>query len=242
MENHLLWGGLPETFEENSEDFHLKYLGDYLQTYLEKDIRSIDTVGDIALFENLMKICAELTGSLRDDTKIVNALTCSRTTLAKYRDYLSATLQYIDIYPFVEVSVKRLIKSPKGYLCNNGLVSYLTGIYNLSILKTTGLIGHRFENWFLNEIQIWMDTHPEWHQVAFWRTTTGVEVDFVVTLGGETVPFEITCATHGLSKKESNLKKFMVNNPKCKLGVICYPGCLSFDNDNRILYLPAWMI
>ena len=92
LENHFLWGGLPETFEEISDGFRLKYLGDYLQTYLEKDIRAIDTISDLYLFENLMKICAELTGSLRDDTKIIDALHCSRVTLSKYRSYLQATL------------------------------------------------------------------------------------------------------------------------------------------------------
>lgn len=242
LETQFLWGGLPETFEEPSERFHLKYLGDYLQTYLEKDIRAVDTISDLILYENVMKICAELTGSLRDDTKIIEALHCSRGTLSKYRDYLQATLQYREIYPAIESSVKRLVKSPKGYLINNGLVSYLTGIHSLSLLKTTGLIGHRFENWFLNEIQTWLDTRPERHQISFWRTSTGLEVDFIVSLAGQIVPFEITSASQGVSKKLKTLKKFMADTPTCKQGVICYLGSLSYDKENRILFLPAWMI
>jgi len=242
LNNHLLWGGLPETFEEKSENSHLKYLGDYLQTYLEKDIRAIDSISDLHLFENLMKICAELTGSLRDDKKITNALHCSRNTLSKYRDYLLATLQYIEIYPYIESSVKRLVKSPKGYLTNNGLVSYLTGIHNLSILQTTGLIGHRLENWFLNEIQTWTDTMAERSQISFWRTAAGAEVDFIATLGAQVIPFEITYNTQAHSKKFNNIKNFMKSTPTCTLGVICYLGSLSYDEEHRILFLPAWMI
>jgi predicted AAA+ superfamily ATPase len=189
-----------------------------------------------------MKICAEQTGSLRDDAKIIAALHCSRVTLSKYRDYLQTTMQYKEIYPVIESSVKRLVKSPKGYLINNGLVSYLTGIHNLSILKNTGLVGHRFENWFLNEIQTWMDTCPERNQISFWRTSTGLEVDFVVSLAGQIVPFEITIASQGVSKKVSTLKKFMAENPKCNLGVICYPGKLCYDEENSILFLPAWIV
>lgn len=242
LDNYLLWGGLPETFYEKTEKAHLKYLGDYLQTYLEKEILALNTVSDLNLFENLIKISAELTGSLRDDKKIIDALHCSRNTLRKYRDYLIATLQYTEVYPFVESTVKRLVKSPKGYLGNNGLISYLTGIYQLPILKTTGLIGHRFENWFLNEVRTWLDTSVERHQITFWRTIGGSEVDFVVTLGAKVIPFEITYAPQIHSKKYNNLKNFLRSVPESHFGVFCYLGPLSYDEENRILFLPAWMI
>jgi len=242
LENHLVWGGLPETFEEKSERAHLRYLGDYLQTYLEKDIRAIETISDLHLYENLMKISAELTGSLRDDKKILDALHCSRDTLSKYRNFLAATLQYTEIYPFVDSSIKRLVKAPKGYLINNGLVSYLTGIHDLSILKTTGHIGHRLENWFLNEIQSWLDTCPERHEITFFRTPAGAEVDFIISLGTKIIPFEISFTTQVLSKKINNLKSFMKSTPECKFGVCCYLGSLSYDEENHILFLPAWMI
>ena len=64
LESHLIWGGLPELSSEASDKGRLRYLGDYLQTYLEKDIRAIDTIGDLQLYKNLIKISAELTGSL----------------------------------------------------------------------------------------------------------------------------------------------------------------------------------
>lgn len=242
LESYLVWGGLPEILDEEGVKSRLKYLGDYLQTYLEKDIRAIDTIGDIHLFQNLMKIIAELTGSIREDKKIIDALSCSRNTLLKYREYLLATLQYTEIYPYIESSIKRLVKSPKGYLINNGLVSYLTGIHDSPILKTTGLIGHRFENWFLNEMQTWLDTKALRHQITFWRTSTGAEVDFIVSLGSQIVPFEVTYSSQINTKKIKNLKSFMQNTPKCSIGIFCYTGPLSFDEKDRILFLPAWMI
>ncbi len=242
LEEHLLWGGLPEVIKEPAEKFRLKYLGDYLQTYLEKDIRSIDAIGDLNLYQNLMKISAELTGSIRDDQKIIEALHCSRATLIKYRNYLLATLQYIELYPYIASTVKRLVKSPKGYLINNGLVSYLTGIYDFPILRTTGIVGHRFENWFLNEIQTWLDTQSERHQIYFWRTAAGAEVDCVVEIGAKVIPFEITYSNQIESKKLNNLKNFMKDEPAAFIGVFIYMGPLSFDQQNRILFLPAWMI
>lgn len=242
LQKHLIWGGLPEVIDASTESSRLKYLGDYLQTYLEKDIRAIDSIGDLHMYQNLMKICAEVTGSIRDDQKIIDALHCSRNTLSKYRDYLLATLQYTELFSYIKSSIKRLVKSPKGYLTNNGLVSYLTGIHDLSILKNTGLIGHRFENWFLNEIQAWLDTQSGNRQIYFWRTAGGAEVDFVVTLGRQVIPFEITYAPQIESKKLNNLKSFMADTPEASIGVFCYMGPLSYNQENRILYLPAWMI
>lgn len=242
LQKHLVWGGLPEVIEALSESARLKYLGDYLQTYLEKDVRAIDSIGDLNMYQNLMKISAEITGSVRDDKKIVDALHCSRNTLLKYRDYLLATLQYIELFPYIKSSIKRLVKSPKGYLINNGLVSYLTGIHDPAILKSTGLIGHRFENWFLNEIQTWLDTKSENRQIYFWRTAGGAEVDFIVTLGRRIIPFEITYASQIDTKKLNNLKGFMASVPEVSIGVFCYMGPLSFDQENRILFLPAWGI
>jgi uncharacterized protein len=242
LHDHLIWGGLPEAIEEPSEQDRLKYLSNYLQTYLEKDIRAIDSISDLNLYQNLMKISAELTGSVRDDTKIIEALHCSKITLSKYRNYLLATLQYNEIFPFIGSSIKRLVKSPKDYLINNGLVSYLTGIYALSTLKTTGLIGHRLENWFLNEVQTWLDTQVQKHTITFWRTGAGAEVDFVVSLGAQVVPFEVTYSDYIDSKKFNNLKGFMKATPQSSLGVFCYMGAPGYDAQNNILFLPCWMM
>ena len=241
LEQQLIWGGLPEAIEEPSDQARLKYLGDYLQTYLEKDIRAIDTIGDLNLYQNLMKISAEQTGSVRDEKKISEALHCSPATVHKYRNYLLATLQYVELFPFIASSIKRLVKSPKGYLTNNGLVSYLTGIHDFSILKTSGLIGHRFENWFLNEILTWLDTKSERHHVEFWRTPWGTEVDFVITLGKHILPFEVTYSAQIEVKKFNNLKSFLKDTPQAEFGIFCYRGPLQYDAENRILFLPAWM-
>ena len=127
-------------------------------------------------------------------------------------------------------------------MVNNGLIRYLTGIHDLSILKTTGIVGHRFENWLLNEMQTWLDTHPERHQISFWRTNAGAEVDFVVTVGRQSIPFKITYSSSIEGKKLNNLKNFMKSTPEANYGVFCYMGPFSFDKENRILFLPAWNV
>ena len=113
-----------------------------MQTYLENDVRAIESISDLSLYQQLMKACAEQTGSLRDDQKLLNALGCSHNTLIKYREYLTATT-HKEVFSYVNSTVKRLVKSPKGYL---------TGIHDYSVLNSTGLLEHRFENCLLKRI------------------------------------------------------------------------------------------
>ena len=242
LDQQLVWGGLPEVLEIEQKKQRLKYLSNYLQTYLEKDIREISTIDDLTLYENLMKVMAEQTGSIKDDQKVINALQCSRNTIQKYQGYLMATWQYVEVEPYIGNTLKRLVKSPKVYLKNNGLISYFTGIIDFLILNQTGLIGHRFENWFLNELNTFMDSLCDFHKIYFWRTHSGQEVDFVVQIGQKIVPFEVTYSTQTIPKKIRNLKAFLKDNHKATFSIYLYRGALKFDKKNKILFMPAWMI
>ena len=192
LQVQLLWGGLPEVLLLSQEHERIEYLRNYLQTYLEKDVRAIATIADLDLYQHLLEISARQTGSLRDDQKILQGLGCARDTLKKYRGFLEATLVYHELHPFISSPLRRLVKSPKGYLLNNGLISYLTGIYDHAVLVKSGLIGYRFENWFLKELQIWLDREVQKNNIYFWRTSGNVEVDFVVERGDGIFPFEVT--------------------------------------------------
>jgi len=242
LTQQLLWGGLPEVLTTSTDDNKRIYLSNYLQTYLEKDVRDIQTITDINLYHQLMETIAEQTGSLRQDTELLKVLGCSRDTLKKYRGILMATLMYTEIYPFIGSSLKRLVKSPKAYLLDNGLISYLTGIDELAVLQKSGLIGHRFESWFLKELQIWLDRETRRSEIYYWRTSNGNEVDFIVQKNPFVYAFEVTYSNRVQDKKIKNLINFMANEPKAKLGFYIYTGEYFYDSKNNICFLPAWAI
>lgn len=238
----LIWGGLPEALFAKQTDLRRHYLANYLQTYLEKDIRAIDTISDLNLYEKLLNIIAEQTGSIRQEKEIIEALGLSRDTLKKYRGFVLATLVYKEVFPFINCSLKRIIKSPKGYLLNNGLISYLTGIDDSQILQKTGLIGHRFENWFLKELQVWLDRDSKRSEIYYWRTSGGIEIDFVVEKKPFVFPFEITYSNRIQDKKVKNLQYFLKEEPKCHMGFYIYMGKFHYDKQSNICFIPAWAI
>ncbi|MFN7098095.1 MAG: ATP-binding protein, partial [Gammaproteobacteria bacterium] len=237
-----IWGGLPEVLVLSDSNERLDYLANYLQTYLEKDVRAITSITDLTLYRHLMDIAAEQTGSVRNDARLLQALGCHRETLAKYRGYLQATLMYQESPPYINTTLKRLVKAPKGYLINNGLVSFLEGIYDLDILIKTGKIGHRLENWFFNEIQVWLNRNPGRHSVHYWRTSAGAEVDFVVSKRPNIYPFEVTYSSFIEPKKVQNLIRFREYEAKTEFAFYIYLGDFKFDHKNKIIFIPAWAV
>lgn len=242
LNHELIWGGLPEMIECADNVEKTTYLSDYLQTYLEKDIREISSISNINLYQNMMELIAEQTGSVRDDTKLVEVLQCSRDTLKKYRGYLLATLMYEEVYPYIKASFKRLVKTPKAYLNNNGLVSYLTNIYDIAILKKSGLIGHRFENCLLKELSICLDRNPGRAKIYFWRTHQGVEIDFVIDMQTMVYPIEVTVSNKIDQKKVKNLQLFLENTNNTPYGIYIYNGEFLYDAEKRIYFIPIWGI
>lgn len=239
---HLVWGGFPELLAIDSDDEKIIYLKNYLQTYLEKDVRAIESITDLNLYRNMMDVFAEQTGSIRDDQRVVHALGCTRDTLKKYRGYLEATLLFQSVYPSIGSSLKRLVKSPKGYLLDNGLVSVLTGISDISILQKTGIIGHRLENWFLNELNTWIARVALPCSIEYWRTTSGTEVDFIVNKKSLVFPFEVTLGSQIDKKKIRSLITFLQQEPKASWGYYVYSGEFLVDEKNKIIFLPTWAI
>lgn len=237
----LCFGGLPEVLQQNNDAMRISYLANYLQTYLEKDVRAITTITDINLYHKLLQIIAQQTGSVRQEKRIADALQCKNETVKKYRGFLEATFLYREIYPFIDSPLKRLTKSPKGYLVDNGLISYLTDINDLNTLVQSGLIGARFENWFLNELQVALAHSPRIADIYFWRTSVGSEVDFIIKRGDKIFPFEVTYGKNPVTKKVNNLSSFLrhANTPA---GFYIYNGDYFYDAQKHIYFIPAWLL
>jgi len=149
---------------------------------------------------------------------------------------------YKEIYPFLKSSVKRLVKSPKGYLVNNGLISLFSGLYDLDLLVKTGLIGHRFENWILKELNIWLGSDPRRSKIYYFRTHAGIAVDFIVDKPPYVLPIEVTMGQRIERKKQKYLLQFMALTKSALVGVYIYNGPYKYDEELRIVYLPAWIV
>lgn len=242
IHDQLIWGGFPEVLELTQEGDRKNYLSSYRQTYLEKDICALDQVGDLKSFNQLLELVASQVSSLRQDKRLYEILGISAVTFKKYLSILESTFIYFELPPFIYSSLRRLVKAPKAYLSDNGLLSYLRGLYDLEVLIKTGSIGAWFENWVIGSIRaIFSQSDSEAH-FFYWRTSGHVEVDLVVQHEGQIIPIEIKYGKEWNPQMIKHLKEFLRQEKQAEYGIVIYQGDYVWNEKDKILFFPVWAL
>jgi hypothetical protein len=178
----LLRGGYPEVLARPRAS--ALWFSSYLQTYLERDVRSIAAVHDLATFRRFLALLASRHGRVVNKTDLAAPLGMSVPGITAWLRILEATHQILIVPPYFENLGKRLIKSPKIYLADSGLACHLLGIDTETELRKSPLLGELFEGFIAAEIlkaQINSGRRPE---IYYFRDQQGLEVDFLVPRKG----------------------------------------------------------
>ena len=186
----FLRGGYPEPFthpERNTSLWH----GSYVETYLERDVRTLRQVGDLTGFRNLLRVLAARTGQLLNLTDIARDLGVAVNTIRAWLSVLEATWQVFVLRPYHANIGKRLVKTPKVYFADVGTLCHLAGLRDPEHAASGPLGGVILETAVLSEIVKSLAHRAMTPQVFFWRTLAGTEVDIVVDVGGKLVPIEV---------------------------------------------------
>ena len=140
-------GGYPELWEKDldTEDF----FSNYISTYLQKDLRQIINVKNLYDFERFMSLLASRVGQLISYNKLASDIGVSSVTIKSWVSVLEASNILYILRPFYKNIGKRLVKSPKVYFIDSGLLCHLIGFRQMTELKTSSLLGGLFENFVL---------------------------------------------------------------------------------------------
>jgi uncharacterized protein len=155
----------------------------YLQTYLERDVRALTAIRDLATFRRFLSLLASRTGQVLNKTDIAAPLGISIPTVSQWLGILEITGQVLLVPPFFENFGKRLIKSPKMYFLDSGLLCHLLGIDNLKALMPSPFSGAIFEGFIASEIVKSQLSSGKRREIYFFRDEQGLEVDFVIPTG-----------------------------------------------------------
>ena len=181
----LLRGGYPDVIARpSSADLWFR---SYIQTYLERDIRAITAVKDLATFRRFIALLATRHGSMLNKTDLSAPLGVSVPTITNWLNILEVTGQILLIQPFYENFGKRLVKSPKVYFTDSGLACHLLGIETQAELNKSPFIGTLFEGFVASEIIKQQVNHGKRKELYYFRDMQGLEVDFVVPQGASTL-------------------------------------------------------
>lgn len=176
-EEYLYSGFYPAVFTRaiDPDDWYASYV----QTYLERDVRSVLQVSDLSLFQKFLKLCAGRVGQVVNLASLGSDCGVSHNTAKAWLSILEASFVIFTVPPYFRNFSKRLIKSPKLYFWDTGLASHLLGLKNSASVTSHYLKGGLFENLIGAEIAKEFYNRGEAFPLYFWRDRSGHEVDFL---------------------------------------------------------------
>jgi len=180
----LLLGGFSEVLARPAG--RQLWFSSYLQTYLERDVRSVTNVRDLTMFRRFLALLASRHGQVLNKTDLAAPLGVSIPTVGDWMHLLEITGQIILVPPYFENFGKRLIKSPKVYWGDSGLACHLLGIRSAAELERSPFLGALFEGFLAAEILKSQVNSGQRRELYYFRDQQGLEVDFLFPdrLGG----------------------------------------------------------
>jgi len=174
----LLRGGYPEAVARPGAA--RLWFSSYVQTYLERDVRAVTAVKDLATFRRFLALVASRHGQVLNKTDFAAPLGVSVPTIAQWLGVLETTAQVLIVPPFYENLGKRLIKSPKVYLADSGLACHLLGIDSAAELAKSPFLGALFEGFIAAEMIKAQTNRGQRPELYYFRDEQGLEVDFLM--------------------------------------------------------------
>jgi predicted AAA+ superfamily ATPase len=201
----ILTGFYPRIYDQKLNP--TQALGDYLATYVERDVRQLAAIKDLGLFEKFVKLCAGRVGQILNINSLANDVGVSHTTARSWLSILEAGYIVYLLPPWFRNISKRLIKSPKLYFYDVGLASYLLGLENELHVSRDPLRGHLFENVAVTEVVKYRFNRGLRSNLSFYRDSGGNEVDMIIEMGPDIFPVEVKAGETITNDTLKSLKK-----------------------------------
>lgn len=188
LQNFWLRGGYPPSWLAETEQASFAWRESFISTHLERDIPSFGIRVPGTTMRRFWQMLAHLHGQLWNASRLAAGFGVSAPTVEHYLGILEATYMIRRLLPLHVNLGKRLVKSPKIYLRDSGLLHALLGVVNLDELSGHPVVGASWEGWVLEQIAQLLG--PQW-QLSFYRTAAGAEIDVVAERGNRMIGFEI---------------------------------------------------
>lgn len=236
LENLMFTGGYPKIYDQDLTA--QQWLSQYFQTYVERDVRELLNIGDLNSFQKFLSLCAGRIGSILNLSSLATDCGISQPTAKAWLSVLNTSFICYTLQPHFKNFSKRLIKSPKLYFYDTGLLCLLLRIRSAEDLWIHPMRGAIFENWVITEkIKSEFNQGLEPH-FYFWRDVSGHEVDLVIDEGTSLFPVEIKSSqtfNSDFTKELTYLNRLQKKQSQIPLGECIYAGDESFDfKDFRI--------
>ncbi len=184
----MIQGGYPELHAYNLKPE--RFYADYLATYLERDVRQLTNVKNLSIFDKFLRLLALRSGQILSMNSLASDVGVSSHTIKNWISILEASNIIYLLKPFYNNYGKRLIKSPKLYFLDTGLLCFLSGIHNIEALESSSLLGSYFETLVLGQLVRNFCNKGLPLNLYFFRDNHGTEIDFIIPEGNKVELYE----------------------------------------------------
>ena len=230
--SYLFHGFLPRVYDQQQRP-HVAY-GTYFQTYVERDVRQILRLKDVVLFEKFMKLLAGRVGQVINYQSLANDTGVDVKTIKEWLSILEASYVVFRLPPYFENFSKRVIKTPKIYFTDTGLLCYLLGIERVEQVGRDPLIGNLFANLVILEALKTRYNQGLTPNLYFFRDNLGHEIDLLHNQGSQLMGTEIKSASTWHASFKRALESFHEKiHPLAKRSVVYSGKAIAFSDGIR---------
>ncbi len=184
----MIQGGYPEVHAYNLRPE--RFYADYLATYLERDVRQLVNIKDLSVFDKFLRLLALKSGQILSMNSLASDAGVSSHTIKSWISILEASNVIYLLKPFYNNYGKRLVKSPKLYFLDTGLLCFLSGLHNINALENSSLLGSFFETLVLGQLIRNFCNKGLPIDLYYFRDNHGNEIDFIVPEGTDVHLYE----------------------------------------------------
>ena len=242
MREIWLKGGYPEPLLSlPRNDYHL-WMQNYQDTYVHRDIARLFPQLNRNKFQRFVTMLADLSGTIINKSDIGRTLEFNESTARDYLHIAHHTFIWREILSDEKSIIKSIVKRPKGYIRDSGLLHFLKGIPDMEALLKSACIGSSFEGFVIEELLKGLESMPitNWN-ARYYRTRVGAEVDLILSGPFGVLPIEIKYGTMIQIKQLDNLSKFITEN-KLSFGLLINQASEALWITDKIFQLPLGWI
>ncbi len=233
-----LRGFYPEPTVAPERDIRL-WQASYIQTYLERDVRNLRNLGNLTQFQVFLRALAARSAQILNLSELARDVGIAVNTVKDWISILEASFQIFLLRPYYANIGKRLIKSPKVYFVDTGLLSYLVGLRDVEHASAGPMGGAIFENLVVSDLFKTYLHRGEEPPLYYWRTVAGAEVDVVVETQAGLIPIEIKKSETPRPEMAKELLGFQRDLKKKALsGFVIHPGTVTLPLGQGVTALP----
>ena len=235
-----LWlrGGFPKAFLQKKDLSRHEWFEAYTRAFIERDLPALGIEISNVQMRKLWTMLAYAHGSIWNASQLASSLGISYHTVNRYAEILEQTFLVRVLPPYFANLPKRLVKSPKIYFRDSGLLHYFLGIRSMKMLESHPSRGASWEGFILDQLITAIQKCESQAQPYYWRTAHGDEADLLMELGSKKIPFEIKLHSSPSTSDTKALRRCMTDLHLSR-GYVIYPGADDYSLGGGVMALSA---